>query len=69
MRCRINSVGLEIHFRRGQLGHGDLEDCDDPRIIDALAGLKVIQISANGWHSAVVTDQVHTERQLFNLQQ
>ncbi|XP_046418742.1 RCC1 domain-containing protein 1-like [Neodiprion fabricii] len=42
---------------RGQLGHGDLEDCDNPTIIEALAGLKVVQISAAGWHSAVVTDQ------------
>ncbi|KAJ8686755.1 hypothetical protein QAD02_022549 [Eretmocerus hayati] len=42
---------------RGQLGHGDLEDCDEPKLIEAIAGLKVVQISAAGWHSAVVTDQ------------
>lgn len=51
--------------RRGQLGHNDLEDCDNPRLIEALAGLKVTQISAGGWHSAVVTDQV---RKLEKLQ-
>ncbi|KAG7189944.1 hypothetical protein KM043_006105 [Ampulex compressa] len=42
---------------RGQLGHDDLEDQDDPRLVEALAGIKVVQISAGGWHSAVVTDQ------------
>ncbi|XP_015585366.1 RCC1 domain-containing protein 1 isoform X2 [Cephus cinctus] len=50
----IYSMGMGT---RGQLGHGDLEDCDNPKIIEALAGLKVVQISAAGWHSAVVTDQ------------
>lgn len=47
-----------IRDRRGQLGHNDLEDCDIPKLVEALAGLKVVQISAGGWHSAVVTDQV-----------
>ncbi|XP_053975337.1 RCC1 domain-containing protein 1-like [Hylaeus volcanicus] len=50
----VYSMGMGT---RGQLGHNDLEDCDDPRIIEALAGLKVVHISAMGWHSAVVTDQ------------
>ncbi|EZA52561.1 E3 ubiquitin-protein ligase HERC2 isoform X2 [Ooceraea biroi] len=42
---------------RGQLGHNDLETSDDPELIEALAGLKVVHISAGGWHSAVVTNQ------------
>ncbi|KAH0956259.1 hypothetical protein HN011_004911 [Eciton burchellii] len=42
---------------RGQLGHNDLENYDDPELIEALAGLKVVHISAGGWHSAVVTNQ------------
>lgn len=42
---------------RGQLGHDDLEDSDNPRLIEALAGIKVAQISAAGWHTAVITDQ------------
>lgn len=50
----IYSMGMGT---RGQLGHNDLEDCDNPRIVDALAGIKVTQISAAGWHTAVVTDQ------------
>ncbi|XP_034256018.1 RCC1 domain-containing protein 1 isoform X2 [Thrips palmi] len=40
---------------RGQLGHGDLEPEESPRIVDALAGVAVSQISAGAWHSAVVT--------------
>ncbi|XP_003426495.1 RCC1 domain-containing protein 1 [Nasonia vitripennis] len=50
----VYSVGMGT---RGQLGHGDLEDCDEPKLIEALAGLKIVQISSGGWHSAVVTDQ------------
>ncbi|KAL0129864.1 hypothetical protein PUN28_001850 [Cardiocondyla obscurior] len=50
----VYSMGMGI---RGQLGHNELENCDNPRLIEALAGLKVVQISAGGWHSAVVTDQ------------
>lgn len=40
---------------RGQLGHGDLEPEESPRIVDALAGLAVNSISTGAWHSAVVT--------------
>ncbi|KZC14969.1 PREDICTED: ultraviolet-B receptor UVR8 [Dufourea novaeangliae] len=50
----VYSMGMGT---RGQLGHNDLEDCDSPKLVEALAGLKVVQISAMGWHSAVVTDQ------------
>ncbi|XP_076651769.1 RCC1 domain-containing protein 1 isoform X1 [Halictus rubicundus] len=50
----VYSMGMGT---RGQLGHNDLEDCDNPKLIEALAGLKVVQISAMGWHSAVITDQ------------
>ncbi|XP_032680006.1 RCC1 domain-containing protein 1 [Odontomachus brunneus] len=50
----VYSMGMGT---RGQLGHNDLEDCDNPRLIEALAGLRVVHISAGGWHSAVVTDQ------------
>ncbi|KAL2737934.1 RCC1 domain-containing protein 1 isoform X1 [Vespula squamosa] len=50
----VYSMGMGT---RGQLGHGDLEDCDEPQLIEALAGLNVVQISAGGWHNAVVTDQ------------
>nr|CAI5850903.1 unnamed protein product [Callosobruchus analis] len=40
---------------RGQLGHGTLNDESEPVLVDALAGLKIIQISAGGWHSCAVS--------------
>ncbi|XP_011496917.1 PREDICTED: X-linked retinitis pigmentosa GTPase regulator [Ceratosolen solmsi marchali] len=42
---------------RGQLGHGDLEDCDKPKLVEAITGLKIVQISAGGWHNAVISNQ------------
>ncbi|XP_070170523.1 RCC1 domain-containing protein 1 [Polyergus mexicanus] len=50
----VYSMGMGI---RGQLGHDELENCDDPKLIEALAGLKIVQVSAGGWHTAVITDQ------------
>lgn len=40
---------------RGQLGHNDLENSDEPLLIEALAGLKAVKVAAGGWHSAVIT--------------
>lgn len=54
---KLNLLLFLLH-RRGQLGHNELENCDDPKLIEALAGLKIVQISAGGWHTAVITDQV-----------
>lgn len=52
---------------RGQLGHGDLEDYNEPKLIEALAGLQVVQIAAAGWHNAVVTSDVKILFFLINL--
>ncbi|XP_067008028.2 uncharacterized protein [Anabrus simplex] len=42
---------------RGQLGHGETEFQDlPPRKVETFCGLKVIKISAGGWHSAAVTE-------------
>lgn len=43
-------------YSRGQLGHGELNEEDYPRLLKYLDGIKVINISAGGWHSAVITD-------------
>lgn len=40
---------------RGQLGHSMLEDEDEPKLVEALAGIKIKQISAGGWHSCAVS--------------
>ena len=46
------------HFcSRGQLGHGDLEKEEgEARQVEMLAGLRVTQIAAGGWHSVALTD-------------
>ncbi|XP_059611056.1 uncharacterized protein LOC132257957 [Phlebotomus argentipes] len=40
---------------RGQLGHGSLENHTKPELIEALSGIKILDISAGGWHSAAVS--------------
>lgn len=37
------------------MGHGDLEDQQVPKLIDALAGIKVVKIACGSWHSAALT--------------
>lgn len=48
----IYSMGMGT---RGQLGHGNLENCDEPQLIKALKDLDITRVSAGGWHSAAVT--------------
>ena len=38
------------------MGHGTLEDESDPKLIEALSGMKVRKIAAGSWHSCAVTD-------------
>ncbi|KAJ8917839.1 hypothetical protein NQ315_010751 [Exocentrus adspersus] len=40
---------------RGQLGHGQLEDELEPKQVDGLAGIKITQIAAGGWHSCALS--------------
>ncbi|XP_055321778.1 probable E3 ubiquitin-protein ligase HERC3 isoform X2 [Sitodiplosis mosellana] len=40
---------------RGQLGLGGLESEDEPVLIEALAGIKVIDVATGGWHSVAVS--------------
>lgn len=53
----LSSFILLFNCSRGQLGHGELENEEHPRELDALSGLKVVAISAGGWHSCCVTVQ------------
>ncbi|KAK4337386.1 hypothetical protein RND71_044131 [Anisodus tanguticus] len=42
---------------RGQLGHGNSEDVtEDCKLIEALEGIKIIQISAGSWHSLALSE-------------
>ena len=42
-------------YRRGQLGLGTLETEQQPQIIEALSGMKIIDIACGAWHSAAVS--------------
>ncbi|XP_073474607.1 RCC1 domain-containing protein 1 [Aquarana catesbeiana] len=42
--------------RHGQLGHGDVEDVWEPRIVEALHGIAMKEVAAGGWHSASVSE-------------
>lgn len=42
--------------KRCQLGHGDLTSLHEPTEVEALAGLKIIKISAGGWHSFALSE-------------
>ncbi|XP_061855561.1 RCC1 domain-containing protein 1 [Colius striatus] len=42
--------------RHGQLGHGTLEPEQQPRLVEALAGVAMQALAAGGWHSASVSE-------------
>ncbi|CAH1643167.1 unnamed protein product [Spodoptera littoralis] len=42
--------------RRLQLGHGDISSLEIPTEVNALAGIKIIKISAGGWHSLALSE-------------
>ncbi|KAM4677701.1 RCC1 domain-containing protein 1 [Discoglossus pictus] len=42
--------------RHGQLGHGDLEDVSEPRIVEALHGIATMEVAAGGWHSGAISE-------------
>ena len=39
----------------GKLGHGNKTSCDRPRVVEALRGKDVINVSCGGAHSAAIT--------------
>ncbi|XP_035168092.1 RCC1 domain-containing protein 1 [Oxyura jamaicensis] len=42
--------------RHGQLGHGGLESEQQPRLVEALAGVPMRAVAAGGWHSASISE-------------
>ncbi|XP_036909479.1 RCC1 domain-containing protein 1 isoform X3 [Sturnira hondurensis] len=48
--------------RHGQLGHGTLEAEPEPRLLEALQGLRVAEVAAGGWHSVCVSATGLSER-------
>lgn len=43
--------------RHGQLGHGTLEPTSEPRLLEALQGLRMATVAAGGWHSVCVSGE------------
>lgn len=52
-------MGIEncLFISRGQLGHSCLEDESEPKLIEALAGIKILQIATGGWHSCALSEE------------
>ncbi|KAM3920533.1 RCC1 domain-containing protein 1 [Leptodactylus fuscus] len=42
--------------RHGQLGHGDVEDVSEPRIVEALHGVTMSEVAAGGWHTGSISE-------------
>ncbi|CAG4930792.1 unnamed protein product [Colias eurytheme] len=42
--------------RRLQLGHGDLNNLEQPTEVKALSGIKIKKISAGGWHTCALSE-------------
>uniref|UniRef100_A0A914WR58 Uncharacterized protein n=1 Tax=Plectus sambesii TaxID=2011161 RepID=A0A914WR58_9BILA len=52
-RGRVLTFGIGS---RGELGHGAVASEQQPKVVDALADVRIVAIAAGGWHSAAVTD-------------
>ncbi|XP_013179083.1 PREDICTED: protein pim1-like isoform X1 [Papilio xuthus] len=42
--------------KRFQLGHGDIDDLDKPKEVDALAGIKIAKVAAGGFHCLALSE-------------
>lgn len=40
---------------RGQLGHGAVDSQEKPKMVENLAGLKMVSVAAGGWHSVSIS--------------
>jgi len=47
-----NSIRINFlsHFRRGQLGNGELCQIDRPEPVESLQGITISSIASGGWH-------------------
>ncbi len=48
---------ISFGYSRGQLGHGSTESEEQPRLVEAVAGVPMAAVSAGGWHSASVSSE------------
>ncbi|XP_041510173.1 RCC1 domain-containing protein 1 isoform X1 [Microtus oregoni] len=56
MLCEAGQVFSWGGGRHGQLGHGTLEAELEPRLLEALQGLRMAEVAAGGWHSVCVSE-------------
>ncbi|XP_055479309.1 RCC1 domain-containing protein 1 [Psammomys obesus] len=54
--CEAGQVFSWGGGRHGQLGHGALEAELEPRLLEALQGLRMAEVAAGGWHSLCVSE-------------
>lgn len=47
---------VKLFYLQGQLGHGEIENCYEPKLISKLKDIEIIQISTGslGWHSGAI---------------
>lgn len=45
-----------IFSRKGQLGLGELLDIEEPSLLEALSGIRIIDVAAGGWHSCAISE-------------
>ncbi|XP_051004747.1 RCC1 domain-containing protein 1 [Acomys russatus] len=54
--CEAGQVFSWGGGRHGQLGHGTLEAEPEPRLLEALQGLRMTEVAAGGWHSVCLSE-------------
>lgn len=54
--CEAGQVFSWGGGRHGQLGHGTLEAELEPRLLEALQGLRMAEVAAGGWHSVCLSE-------------
>lgn len=55
----LNTSGSVFTFgngSRGQLGHGAIDSQEKPKMVENLAGLKMVSVAAGGWHSVSISE-------------
>lgn len=50
------SILYFVLFSRGQLGHGSIDSVDYPQEVQALGGVRIVQIACGGWHSCALSE-------------
>lgn len=55
----LSVIGVIFSFGnggQGQLGHGTITSEAEPRTLEALEGVTIVQVAAGGWHSMALSD-------------